>query len=241
MEAHSWRRSSQCPRVTQSLHSKWKHFTCLNSYSCFFLMEVNIKTRFIQVSNQVFNPHFKNMLIVNCNPIKKCNSWEFPLSTQILSFKSHFWVSQFSSSLQLIFCDLKTLSSPHQDCWISLAGWCSAQALPKYSPGGAEESPVCDWITLHWTPRQIINEWGDAKPGRGTSCYQNPGDYNEIHQVDQLPCQGLKCKRTSGFQKPGWDFSQLCLPTHLSWNGLHLVRNHVLVQIWPPQWHQQVH
>lgn len=172
------------------------------------------------------------MLIVNCNPIKKLNSWEFPLSIQMLSFKSHFWVSQFSGSLQFIFCDLKKLRSPHKAWWISPWGWCSAQVLPKHFPAGAEESPVCDWITLHWTPRQI-NEWGDAKPGRGTSCYQNPEDYNEIHQVDQLPCQGLKFKRTSGFQKPGWDFSQLCLLTHLAWSGPHLVKNHVLVQILP--------
>lgn len=51
----------------------------------------------------------------------------------------------------------------------------------------------------------------------------------------RLPCQGLKCKRTSRFQKAGWDFSQLCLPKHLSWNDLHVVKNHVLVQILPSQ------
>lgn len=137
MEAHSCRRSSQCPSVTESLHSKWKHFTLLNSYTCFFLMEVNIETVFIQVSKQVFNPHFKNMLIVICNPIKKLNSWEFPLSIQILSFKSHFWVSQFSSSLQFIFCDLKVFRNPHKDWWISLSGWCSAQIFPSGCCGEA--------------------------------------------------------------------------------------------------------
>lgn len=36
------------------------------------------------------------------------------------------------------------------------------------------------------------NERLDAKPGTEagdytTSCYQNPEDYNKIHQVDQLP------------------------------------------------------
>lgn len=36
------------------------------------------------------------------------------------------------------------------------------------------------------------NEWLDAKRGAEvgdytTSCYQNPEDYNKIHQVGQLP------------------------------------------------------
>lgn len=111
---------------------------------------------FIQVWKQVFNPQFKNMLIVNCNPIKKFNSWEFPLSFQILSFKSHFWVSQFSSSLQFIFCDLEMLRSPHKDWWISIWGWCSTQALPKYFLVGAKENPA--WLD-HTAPNSQANKW----------------------------------------------------------------------------------
>lgn len=112
---------------------------------------------FVQVSKQVFNPSFKNMLIVNCNPIKKLNSWEFPLSIQILSFKSHFWVSQFSNSLQFIFCDLKTLRSPHKDWWISLSGWCSAQALPQTFPSRCWGEPRV-WLD-HSALNSQANKW----------------------------------------------------------------------------------
>jgi len=36
------------------------------------------------------------------------------------------------------------------------------------------------------------NDWLDAKPGAQvgdctTSCYQNPEDHNQIHQVEHLP------------------------------------------------------
>lgn len=160
MEAHSCRCSSvsQCDKsVTESLYSKWKHLTHLNTHSCFFLVEVNIKTMFIQVSKQVFNPQFKNMLLVNCNPIKKCNSWEFPLSIQILSFKSHFWVSQFSSSLQFIFCDLKMLRKSSQRLMYFSIRMMFCSSSPQIFPSRCWEEPSM-WLD-HTALNSQANKW----------------------------------------------------------------------------------
>lgn len=155
-----------------------------------------------------------------------------------------FGYTSFPVGFQFIFCDLNMFKKSsrrsmyflyHEDVLLKLSPNNSQWVLRRAQHVAGSR---CTEFTSKWMARR--KTWHRGRQlhrlllPKSWRLQKNPSG------ASTATVWGLKCKRrTSIFQKPEQYFSQLCLPTHPYWDDLvDLVKDCVLFQILPLQWHQ---
>lgn len=138
---------------------------------------------------------------------------------KIVFLKVTFGYTNFPVGLQFIFCDLNMFkkSSWRLIYFYIMMMFCSSSPQIIHSRCRGEHSMWVDHVPLN----SQANERLDAKRGTEvgdytTSCYQNPEDYNKIHQVDQLPLtEGWSVREEQVFPKSLNDISLSYVCRHI--------------------------